>query len=162
MKSFTRLSWIAAGLVLGLVPLLVSAQSDAKSAPPARISGKTLLAASEMKWAPIPGIPGAEQVALWGDSAKDAHRALFRYPVGLKAPLHTHTHGDRGMIVSGTLSLAIEGAPPKLLPAGSYFAMAGGTRHLTAVEGDVPCVFYIEREGAFDVNIVEAPAPAKK
>jgi quercetin dioxygenase-like cupin family protein len=162
MKPFSRLTWIAAGLVLGLVPLLVSAQTDAKDASSARISGKTLIAASEMKWVPMSGIAGAEQVPLWGDPAKGAHRALYRYPVGLKSPLHTHTFGDRGMIVSGTLSLAVEGAPPKLLAAGSFFALAAGTRHITAVEGEVPCVFYIEREGAFDVNLVDAAAPAKK
>ncbi len=157
--------------VIGLVPVLASARpdasggddkaGDAKAAMPARISGKTLLAASEMKWVPMPGLAGAEQVPLWGDPTKDAHRILYRWAAGTKAPLHTHTHGDRGLVVSGTLSLAVEGAPPKMLPPGSWFQMAAGTKHVTAVEGDAPCVFYIEREGAFDANFIEAGAPAK-
>jgi anti-sigma factor ChrR (cupin superfamily) len=170
MKKPQPMLWIASGLVLGLVPLIVAAQKNEppkeKAAQPAamqpqKITGKTLLAASEMKWMPMPGLEGAEQVTLAGDPTKEAHRILYRWKPGIKVPQHTHTHGDRGMIVSGTLSLAIDGAAPKHLPPGSWFQLAGGTKHVTAVEGDVPCVFYLEREGPFDAHMVEA-APAKK
>jgi len=162
MRLSGKVSWIAAGLVLGLVPLLVAAQSASPHAQPAKISGKRLIAASEMKWAPMPGLEGAQQVALFGDPTKEAHRILYKWAPGTKAPLHTHTHGDRAVVLSGTLSLAVEGAAPKLLPPGSFFEMAGGTPHITAVEGEAPCVFYLEREGPFDANMVEAaPKTAK-
>lgn len=171
MKNKQPILWLASGLVVGLVPLIVSAQKNeppkekqaqpAASVQPQKITGKTLLAAEEMKWLPMPGLKGAEQVTLFGDPTKEAHRILYKWEAGLKAPLHTHTHGDRGMIVSGTLSLAVEGAAPKLLPPGSWFQMAGGTKHVTAVEGDEACVFYLEREGAFDAHPIEG-APAKK
>ena len=147
--------WLVTACTLVLVPLLVAARAEQE-----KIAGRKLVAASEMKWVPLPGIEGAEQVLLFGDPAKGAHRALFKYPAGLKAPLHTHTHGDRGLIVSGTLSLAVEGEPAKRLPAGSWFSMAGGTKHVTEVPGEVPCVFYVERDGAFDV--VVAGETAKK
>jgi quercetin dioxygenase-like cupin family protein len=65
------------------------------------------------------------------------------------------------VVVSGTLSLAVEGAPAKMLPSGSYFSLGSGVQHTTAVEGDSPCVFYIEREGPFDVQMVEAARSAK-
>ena len=141
-------------LALALVPWLVGAQQLENKAS-AKIMGKQLVAASELKWVPIPGIDGAQQALLWGDPTKEAHRVFFKFPAGLKAPLHTHTHGDRGVVISGVLSLAVEGAPAKKLPAGSFFSMAGGTKHVTAVEGADPCVFYIEREGPFDVVMVE-------
>lgn len=161
MNKIYALSLFGTGLTLGLVPFFLSAQTDAARFPSTRISGKTLMPASEMKWAPMPGLEGAQQVPLWGDPTKEAHRILYKWPVGTKAPPHTHTYGDRGLVVSGTLSLAVEGAPPKLLPAGSYFSLAGGVQHATAVEGNAPCVFYIEREGAFDAHMVESAPPAK-
>ena len=162
MKKIQALTLFTAGLALGLVPLLASAQSEAARAPSAKISGKTLMPAGEMKWVPMPGLEGAMQVPLFGDPTKEAHRILYKWPAGTKAPVHTHTSGDRGMIVSGTLSLAVEGAPPKMLPAGSYFSLAGGVKHATAVEGDAPCVFYLEREGAFDAIMVEQASAPKK
>ena len=48
------------------------------------------------------------------------------------------------------LSLAVEGAAAKKLPQGSYFSLAAGVQHITAVEGEAPCIFYVEREGPFD------------
>jgi quercetin dioxygenase-like cupin family protein len=159
MKA-SRTFLLGSGLALALSPWLIAAQQHQDKATPAKIAGKQLVAASELKWAPLPNIPGAEQAQLVGDVTKEAHRAFFKYPVGLKSPLHTHSHGDRGVIVSGTLSLAVEGAAPKQLGPGSFFSLAAGVRHVTAVEGDQPCVFYMEREGPFDVVVVEE-APKK-
>ena len=156
MNMLRSLSLIATGSVLTLAPFLMAAQGEA--AKPQKITGKTLIAAEELKWAPLPGIDGAMQAPVWGDPTKEAHRVFYKFPVGLKSPMHTHTAGDRGVIVSGTLSLAVEGAAAKKLPPGSYFSLAAGTPHITAVEGAEPCVFYIEREGPFDVVVTEAGA----
>ncbi len=144
---------LGAALALVLVPLFAAASQETGAAQGAKITGKSLIAVSELKWVPLPGIDGAEQALLWGNPAKEPHRAFFKYPVGLKSPLHTHSFGDRGVIVSGTLSLSVEGAPAKKLPPGSFFSLAAGTKHVTAVEGDQPCVFYMEREGPFDVVV---------
>jgi quercetin dioxygenase-like cupin family protein len=149
---------LAASSGLVLVMLGAFARQDTPKPTSPRITGKALVAVGELKWTPLPGIPGAEQAALVGDTAKEAHRAFFKYPVGLKSPVHTHSFGDRGVIVSGVLSLAIDGAPAKKLPPGSYFSIAAGIPHVTAVEGDAPCVFFMEREGPFDVVLVEAGA----
>jgi hypothetical protein len=67
----------------------------------------------------------------------------------------TSTPGTSVRITIGTLSLAVEGAPAKKLPPGSFFSLGAGVQHVTAVEGDVPCVFYVEREGPFDVVVAE-------
>jgi len=161
MNAFRRLALVATGIGLAAIPLLAAAQGAAP-AKAAKITGHTLTAADELKWAPVPGIDGAMQAPVFGDPAKEAHRVFYKFPVGLKAPLHTHTGGDRGVIISGNLGLAVEGAPMKKLGPGSYFTMAGGTKHVTTVEGDAPCVFYVEREGPFDVVMVEDAAAKKK
>src|SRR5262245_57277888 len=151
IKTIRPALYVPALALLAVVPWLVAAQSKspvaggpAKPGEAERISGKVLLPAADMKWVPMPGLEGAMQVPLWGDPVKGAHRILYKWPAGTKAPEHTHSHGDRGVILSGTLSLAVEGAPAKMLPPGSYFSLAAGTKHVTAVEGDQPCVFYIE------------------
>ena len=162
MNRIRTFSLIATGCALACVPLLMAAQGDTTKAQAQKISGMTLMPAADMKWVPMPGLEGAQQVPLWGDSTKEAHRILYKWPAGTKAPVHTHTYGDRGVILSGTLSLAVEGAPAKKLPAGSYFSLAAGTKHVTAVEGDAACVFYIEREVPFDAVMVEEAGAKKK
>src|SRR5204862_8162208 len=99
----------AAGLTLFLAA--AATQQEAPKSPVAKITGKTLIAANELKWEPLPGLAGSEEAKVVGDPAKEAHRAFFRFPVGMKSPQHSHTYGDRGVIVSGTLGLAVEGAP---------------------------------------------------
>ena len=142
--------------------MLIAAQAAAPKAPSPKITGITLMPAADQKWVAMPGLEGATQCALWGDSTKEAHRILYKWPAGTKAPLHTHTAGDRGVVISGTLSLAVEGAPAKKLPPGSFFSLAAGTKHVTAVEGDAACVFYVEREGPFDAVMVEEAGAKKK
>lgn len=162
MNRLRKLGLIATGSALTLVPLLMAAQEVAVRVAPQRITGSTLTPAADMKWVPMPGLQGALQVPLWGDSTKEAHRILYKWPAGTMAALHTHTHGDRGVVISGTLVLTLEGAQPKKLPAGSFFSFGANVKHATAVDGEVPCVFYIEREGPFDVVMVtEAGATTK-
>jgi anti-sigma factor ChrR (cupin superfamily) len=150
---------------LAAIPLLAGAQS----APPderqaaAMISQRApVIAADEKKWVPLPGIDGSDAGAVFGDPTKEAHRVFYKFPVGLKAPLHTHTGGDRGVIISGNLRPRGRGRADEEVGAGSYFTMAGGTKHVTTVEGDTPCVFYVEREGPFDVVMAEDAAAKKK
>ena len=160
-----RLLAFASPLVL--VPLLWAASlQDSKAAPktveakatPAKITGTTLWPAGDIKWSPMEGLEGAKQAPLWGDPTKEAHGILYQWPAGTKVPLHTHTFGDRGVVISGTMTLAVEGAPPKKLPPGSYFSLAGGTQHATGCEEGAPCVFFIQREGKFDAVMVDAGA----
>lgn len=161
IRSWTLLTVVALP-GLALTALLASPQDNTPKSTAAKIVGKSLIAVNELKWVPLPGIDGAQEALLVGDPAKEAHRAFFRYPVGLKSPLHNHSFGDRGVVISGTLSLAVEGAPAKHLPPGSFFSIAAGIPHVTAVEGKEPCVFFMEREGPFDVVVVDESTPKKK
>lgn len=156
MKSIS----VARVAAVALVPWLVTACAMTGHNECCDVKGLALIPTNELHWTPLPGIPGAEQVMLCGDTAKGPHRAFFKYPVGLSAPLHSHSYGDRAVIVSGWLSLGVPGAATKKLGPGSYFSIAAGLEHVTKVEGDQPCVFYIERSGPFDV--VLAPAAGAK
>jgi quercetin dioxygenase-like cupin family protein len=161
MSAFPKPLLLAAAAGLTLFLAGAAAQQEGPKPPVGRITGKTLISVDELKWTPLPGLEGCEQAKLVGDPAKEAHRVFFKFPAGMKSPPHSHSAGDRGVIISGTLGLAIEGAPTKKLPPGSFFSIAAGVPHVTSVEGDEPCVFYIEREGAFDVKPAEAAPPKK-
>ena len=173
MKNQRTITFLGLGSALVLVPLLWAAGvQDAKPAPaktPApktvdakpsggKVTGATVWPASDIKWTPMAGLEGAQQAPLWGDPTKEAHGILYKWAAGTKVPLHTHTFGDRGVVISGTMTLAVDGGPAKKLPPGSYFSLAGGTKHETGCEDGAPCVFFIEREGLFDANMVDAGA----
>ena len=158
------LSLVATGATLALIPLLFAAQAQTQkpAAPPAaKITGKSVMTAEDLKWVPMPGLEGAQQCAVFGDPTKEAHRIFYKWAAGTKTPTHTHTNGDRVVIISGAMSLVVDGAPAKKLTAGAYFSMAGGTKHSATVEGTEPCVFYLEREGPFDI-IAAADAAGNK
>lgn len=155
MKQQRRTALAIVAGSLALVPILWAAQAQTALAPAPKVTGITLTPAADAKWVPMPGLEGAQQSPLWGDPTKGAHGILYKWPASTKVPEHTHTYSDRGVVVSGTLILAVAGAPPKKLPPGSYFAMAGGIKHATSVDDGAPCVFFLEREGPFDVHMVE-------
>jgi quercetin dioxygenase-like cupin family protein len=157
MKIESRLLFLAAGALMVFVPLLTAlqnpppVQSPLPIPIPGKITDKKLIPFEELKWAPMPEIDGAQEAVLWGEPAKGAHRILYMWPAGAKLAEHSHTHGDRGLVVTGTLTISIEGAAAKRLPPGSWFSIAGGVKHVTEVDSSAPCMFYIEREGPFDI-----------
>src|SRR4029078_3781824 len=86
-----------------------------------------VMPANEMKWTDLdPGAPGVKVADLWGSPANGAFGALFKRPAGFAAPLHTHTHDMRVVIVSGTYIQAPEGKPELRLGPGSYFLQPRG------------------------------------
>jgi quercetin dioxygenase-like cupin family protein len=130
--------------------------------------------AREVSWEALEGPdPRSGQASgeadLWGDHAKGgAFGALFKLPAGSAAPLHTHTHDMKVVIVSGTYIQAPAGKPEFRLEPGSYFMQPGGDyRHTTTCDKGSDCVFLVESGGKFDLKPVQ-PAksaetePAKK
>src|SRR5689334_1709605 len=160
MKIHSTLLFVSSSTLLALVPALAARQDPPVQKPPplpipVRITGKTLISVDELKWAPMPGIEGARQALLWGDPEKGAHRIMYMWPAGAKQAEHTHTHGDRVVVVNGTLMLTVEGVGAKRLAPGSFFSLEGGTKHSLAVDASEPCMFFVEREGAYDVVPVQ-------
>lgn len=118
---------------------------------------------SDLAWADLDpeGAPGVQLAPLWGDPGSGGFGALFSLPAGFAAPLHTHTHPMRLVIVSGTYIQAPEGEEEFRLGPGSYLMQPGGDyRHTTRCDTGSDCVFFVGSDGAFDMFLMgEAPGP---
>lgn len=143
-----------------------SGEAKAKSAPKGTASRLVVMPAADLKWADLDpaGAPGVKIADVWGDHAKGAYGAFFKLPAGFAAPLHTHTHDIKVVIVSGTYIQVPDGKPEFRLGPGSYFMQPGGNyRHTTTCDKASDCVFFAESNGKFDLKLVDAgKAPAKK
>jgi hypothetical protein len=121
--------------------------------------------AADLKWADLDpaGAPGVQVAKLWGDPPNGDFGAFFKLPAGFAAPLHTHTHPMKVVIVSGTYIQGPDGAPVFRLGPGSYLMQPGGNyRHTTSCDTAADCVFFVESNGAFDLHIVADNALAPK
>ena len=122
-----------------------------------------LIPAGEMKWAVPPNSPpGVQMAVLWGDPAKGAFGALHKFSSGFSVPLHYHSAGYRGVVVSGNLLQTVEGETEKTLPAGSYFAYTGKKKHVTKCAEGAECVLLVDSGGAWDVVVADAGKAAPK
>jgi anti-sigma factor ChrR (cupin superfamily) len=135
-----------------------SGKPSAKAAPKPAESRLVVMPASDMKWTDLDpvGAPGVKVAGLWGNHANGAFGALFKLPSGFAAPLHTHTHDMKVVIVSGTYIQAPEGKAEFRLGPGSYFMQPGGNyRHTTTCDKASDCVFLVESKGPFDLKPVD-------
>jgi hypothetical protein len=151
---------IAASLILTMPVLARTSPGNERASARAPIP----IPATELKWTDLDptGAPGAKVVDLWGDHQKGAFGAFFKLPAGFAVPLHTHTHDMKVVTVSGTYIQGPEGKPTFRLGPGSYLMQPGGSyRHTTSCDPSSDCVFFVESDGAFDLQVV-ASAPAKK
>ncbi|MGH8224020.1 MAG: DUF4437 domain-containing protein [Woeseiaceae bacterium] len=124
------------------------------------------LPAAELKWIDLDptGAPGVKVAHLWGDHRTGPFGAIFRLPAGFSAPLHTHTHDMKLVIVSGTYIQGPEGKPEFRLAPGSYLMQPGGAyRHTTSCDQASECDFFVESGGAFDLQpaATESTVPAQ-
>ena len=146
-----------------VMPVAVLAQGTGKAttkpAPKPAASQLVVMPASEMKWTDLDpaGAPGVKVADLWGNHASGAFGALFKLPAGFAAPLHTHAHDMKVVIISGTYIQAPEGKAEFRLGPGSYFLQPGGNyRHTTTCDKASDCVFFVEGKGTFDLKLVDA------
>jgi quercetin dioxygenase-like cupin family protein len=115
-------------------------------------SGEVVMPAGQMQFKEI--VPGATRAVLWGDPDKGAHAAVTRFTKGLKVALHTHTHDFRIVVISGTF-VYDSGSGEKRLGPGSYLRQPGGVPHVSGAGNNAECVFFLESDGAFDLNMVK-------
>lgn len=154
MKIRTILMFVS---VFALVGSVLS--QHAKSAEETGAMTPVFIPATDMKWIDLDpaGAPGVKVADLWGDHKKGAYGALFKLPAGFEAPLHTHTHDMKVVLVSGTYIQVPEGKPEVRLGSGSYMMQPGGNyRHITKCDPASDCVFFVESNGAFDLKPVVA------
>lgn len=121
--------------------------------------------AADLKWTDLDpkGAPGVKIVDLWGDHTRGAFGALLKLPAGFQVPLHTHSHAMRVVFLSGTYLQSPEGKAEVRLGPGSYMMQPGGKyRHTTGCDTASECVFFVESNGAFDLDVAaggSAPTP---
>jgi uncharacterized protein DUF4437 len=145
--------------VLGfaVVLLVASCEQDPGNSDEPWGTTPTPKPAADLQWIDLDptGAPGVKIAPLWGDPAKGGFGAFFKLPAGFAAPLHTHTHPMKVVIVSGTYIQGPEGAPEFRLGPASYLMQPGGNyRHTTSCDRASECVFFVESEGAFDLHLV--------
>ena len=108
---------------------------------------------AELKWKDM-GIPGVAAAVVSGDMEKGPSRFFLKYPVGLVTPLHHHSTDHYATLISGSISLTVDGKEQKIGP-GSYFALIGKAPHIAKVEGTEDAVFFIQADGPWDVVMDE-------
>ena len=119
-----------------------------------KMAGKAVVtSASELKWIESPAMKGAKQAVLWGDPTKGAYGTLRSIPGGTALGVHTHTHAQRVVLVSGTIEFNMEGEPKKDLGPGSYVSIPGGAPHDATCKAGADCVYFEEGMGAADFKL---------
>jgi mannose-6-phosphate isomerase-like protein (cupin superfamily) len=108
-----------------------------------------VVAKADLKWKDM-GTPGVAAAPVSGDMEKGASRFFLKYPVGFVTPNHHHSVDHYVAVVSGTITLTVDGKDHKLGP-GSYFALVGKKPHIAKVEGNEEAVFFIQADGPWDV-----------
>ncbi len=146
--------------ILAFAPFLLLASCAQADTLPGETRGNEPIpiAAADLAWADLDpdGAPGVQLAPLWGDPANGAFGAFFRLPAGFAAPLHTHTHAMKVVIVSGTYIQEPDGAEVFRLGPASYLMQPGGDyRHRTSCDTTSDCVFFVESDGAFDMFMAE-------
>src|SRR6266511_4303224 len=134
--------------VLGFALVLCAARCANVERNPDETSGSRPIpiSAVDLKWVDLDptGAPGVKIANLWGDPPKGRFGAFLKLPAGFAAPLHTHTHPMKVVVVSGSYLMQ---------PGGNY-------RHTTSCDRASDCVIFVESLGAFDLHVVAGNASA--
>jgi quercetin dioxygenase-like cupin family protein len=107
-----------------------------------------VVAKADLKWKDMGN--GVSAAPVSGNMEKGASRFFLKYPVGLVTPKHHHDPDHYVTVLSGSITLTLEGKEYKLGP-GSYFAITKKASHTAKVEGNEDAVFFIEADGPWNV-----------
>lgn len=107
-----------------------------------------VVAKANLKWKDMGN--GITAAPVSGNMEKGASRFFLKYPVGLVTPKHHHDTDHYATVVSGTITLTVEGKDHKLGP-GAYFALTNKASHTAKVEGNEDAVFFIQALGPWNV-----------
>lgn len=150
-------------LVLVGLCLFAAAAVAAEAKGTIRKATKTPIvwSAGEINWVDNPAMKGARIAVLWGDPKTGAYGALKKVAAGTDLGLHTHTHDQRVLAISGTFIAGLEGGPTKELSPGSYLFMPAGVKHSAKCQPASDCVYFEEQPGPSDFKPAQ-PTAAKK
>lgn len=128
--------------------MLVSISAALLAASPLSIAGGTVTKKADLAWKDMGNGVAAAPVS--GDMAKGASRFFLKYPAGLVTPKHHHNADHYVTVVSGKVTLTVEGKD-HALGAGDYFALTKKVPHVARVEGKEEAVMFIQADAPWDV-----------
>lgn len=132
-----------------LFAFLLSLPATAAFAKP-KAPSASFVEAKDVKWSAVPGFEGVHMATVEGNAEKGSHHTFMKFDAGFAAPLHHHTSDHFVTVVSGTLTLNVDGKEHKL-PAGSFFSFKNKGAHTTACGSDSDCVLLVDGRGKWDV-----------
>ncbi|GGE22596.1 hypothetical protein GCM10011529_31510 [Polymorphobacter glacialis] len=135
---------LAFAAILVAVPGAVMAEAE----PPLVIPQTS----TQLQWGPCPPIfsKGCEIAVLHGNPAAPNADIFLRIAPNATLPAHTHSSAERMILVSGTLLVDYQGAPPSTLQPGNYAYGPAGRPHLATCRSKTPCTLFIAFEGPVD------------
>lgn len=107
-----------------------------------------VVAKADLNWKDMGNGIKAAQVS--GNMEKGASRFFLKYPVGLVTPKHHHDADHYVTLISGTITMTVDGKDHQLVP-GSYFALTNKASHTVKVEGTEEAVFFIQATKPWNV-----------
>jgi mannose-6-phosphate isomerase-like protein (cupin superfamily) len=114
----------------------------------AEASPTVVVPKADLKWKDMGNGIAAAPVS--GNMEKGASRFFLKYPIGLVTPKHHHDTDHYVTMLSGTVTLTVEGKDHRLGP-GAYFALTNKASHTAKVEGNEEAVFFIQADGPWNV-----------
>ncbi len=117
---------------------------------PMRTAGASsiVMTKADLKWKDMGN--GITAAPVSGDMEKGPCRFFLKYPVGLVTPNHHHDADHHVTVISGTITLTVDGKHHKLGP-GAYFSLTNKAPHSAKVEGKEDAVFFIQADGPWNV-----------
>ena len=105
---------------------------------------------SDLRWVETPIGPMASPVS--ADFTKGAHITYLKFPAGAKTPLHTHSAGYVGIVISGNARHTVKGVPEteRILPPGSHWFMPANVEHVSECIPGAECVMALVQDEKFD------------
>src|SRR5206468_6682606 len=127
---------------LCVVALACAAPALAAQHHPQHAKPAVVWSAGEIKWSDSPAMPGAKIAPLWGNPSKGAYGALKSIPGGSVLKLHTHSHDQKVVVISGTISFTLDGGAAKDLGAGSYVFIPARVKHIAECKAGADRVYF--------------------
>ena len=142
------------GMLAGVVVLfsVSAAIAEEKAAPPAKPANAVMIPAADLKWSDVPNFPGLKMAVAKGDPMKGASHFFIKFPAAFAAPVHHHTADHSVVVLSGTLTLSVDGKDTKL-PAGSFFNFTKKQKHGTTCDAGAECLIFVDGRGKWDVVV---------
>ncbi len=108
--------------------------------------------AEEIAWRETPFGPLASPVS--GDFSAGQHITFIKFPAGMQTPVHTHSHGYVGIVISGVTRHFEQGKPETEveLSTGSHWSIPAGLPHISECLPGADCVMAIYQDESFDFH----------